>query len=91
MVFYPGTELNNDPTNSWGPNPLAVVAMLQTVGFKRIEIIDKTTLMRRVFTGLENRFIPPTRSRLAESEHRPATMRLRDVVRQGRMVLHAWR
>jgi tRNA (mo5U34)-methyltransferase len=28
MAFYAGTELNRDPTNWWGPNPAAVVAML---------------------------------------------------------------
>lgn len=37
MVFYPGTELNDDPTNWWGPNPPAVEAMLRTVGFTWIE------------------------------------------------------
>jgi tRNA (mo5U34)-methyltransferase len=37
MVFYPGTELNNDPTNWWGPNPPAVEAMLRDVGFQRTE------------------------------------------------------
>jgi tRNA (mo5U34)-methyltransferase len=33
MAFYAGTELNRDPTNWWGPNPAAVVAMLEAVGF----------------------------------------------------------
>lgn len=37
MLFYPGSELNNDPTNWWGPNPPAVEAMLRDVGFKRTE------------------------------------------------------
>jgi tRNA (mo5U34)-methyltransferase len=37
MAFYPGRELNGDPTNWWGPNPPAVVGMLQTVGFTRVE------------------------------------------------------
>jgi tRNA (mo5U34)-methyltransferase len=36
-AFYPGTELNNDPTNWWGPNPAAVIGMLKTVGFTRAE------------------------------------------------------
>jgi tRNA (mo5U34)-methyltransferase len=36
MVFYPGASLNNDPTNFWGPNPLAVQAMLEEVGFRRV-------------------------------------------------------
>lgn len=37
MLFYPGSELNNDPTNWWGPNPPAVEAMLRDVGFQRTE------------------------------------------------------
>jgi tRNA (mo5U34)-methyltransferase len=37
MVFYPGTELGNDPTNWWGPNRQCVEALLKLVGFRRIE------------------------------------------------------
>jgi tRNA (mo5U34)-methyltransferase len=40
MVFYPGTELNNDTTNWWGPNPAAVISMLEVVGFKEVKIIS---------------------------------------------------
>ena len=38
-VFYPGTELNDDPTNWWGPNPAAVLGLLQTAGFARSEMV----------------------------------------------------
>jgi tRNA (mo5U34)-methyltransferase len=38
-AFYPGTELNNDPTNWWGPNPAAVIGMLKTAGFSRAETV----------------------------------------------------
>lgn len=37
MLFYPGTELNNDPTNWWGANPVAIEAMLRDVGFRTID------------------------------------------------------
>jgi len=37
MLFYPGTELNDDPTNWWGPNPPVVEAMLRDVGFRQID------------------------------------------------------
>jgi len=37
MVFYPGKELADDPTNWWGPNPACVIAMLRDVGFARVE------------------------------------------------------
>jgi tRNA (mo5U34)-methyltransferase len=38
-AFYPGRELNGDPTNWWGPNEAAVCGMLQSVGFTRVEVI----------------------------------------------------
>lgn len=37
MVFYPGAELGDDPSNWWGPNPACVSAMLRDAGFQRIE------------------------------------------------------
>lgn len=37
-IFYPERELNNDPSNWWGPNPTAVVAMCKTVGFVDVTI-----------------------------------------------------
>jgi tRNA (mo5U34)-methyltransferase len=55
MLFYPGTELNNDPTNWWGPNPPAVEAMLRDVGFRR-----------------------------TERKHP-------ELIRQGRLIIHAWK
>jgi len=39
-AFYPAKELNSDPTNWWGPNPAALVAMLRVVGFDQVEIVD---------------------------------------------------
>jgi tRNA (mo5U34)-methyltransferase len=36
IAFYPGRELNDDPTNWWGPNPEAVSAMLRVVGFQDV-------------------------------------------------------
>jgi tRNA (mo5U34)-methyltransferase len=39
MAFYEKDEMGNDPTNWCGPNPAAVVAMLRTVGFRRIEVV----------------------------------------------------
>jgi tRNA (mo5U34)-methyltransferase len=37
MAFYPGTELNNDPTNWCGPNPAMVHALLRVAGFRRVK------------------------------------------------------
>lgn len=39
-VFYPGCEMNNDGSNYWGFNPSCIEAMLRTVGFKNIEMVD---------------------------------------------------
>jgi tRNA (mo5U34)-methyltransferase len=38
MAFYPGTELNGDDTNWCGPNPEMVMGMLNTVGFRKVQI-----------------------------------------------------
>jgi len=38
MAFYPGRELNNDPTNWWGPNERCVTELLLGQGFTDIEI-----------------------------------------------------
>jgi tRNA (mo5U34)-methyltransferase len=41
LAFYQGTDLNNDPTNWFGPNPAAVVAMLHSAGFADVKIISR--------------------------------------------------
>ncbi len=33
MLFYPGSELNGEPTNWWGPNKRCVDAMMEHLGF----------------------------------------------------------
>jgi tRNA (mo5U34)-methyltransferase len=38
MAFYPGRELNNDPTNWWGPNEHCMRALLLGHGFIDIEM-----------------------------------------------------
>jgi tRNA (mo5U34)-methyltransferase len=40
MVFYPGTTLNGDASNHWGPNRQCVVDMLHEVGFRRVELVS---------------------------------------------------
>jgi tRNA (mo5U34)-methyltransferase len=37
MAFYPGSELNNDPSNWWGPNELCMIDLLTGCGFNEIE------------------------------------------------------
>jgi tRNA (mo5U34)-methyltransferase len=38
-AFYPDRELNDDPTNWWGPNVPAVEGMLRSVGFSSVECV----------------------------------------------------
>ena len=39
VAFYPGRELNGDPTNWWGPNVPAVEGMLKTSGFSEVRTV----------------------------------------------------
>jgi tRNA (mo5U34)-methyltransferase len=41
VAFYPGREYGDDPTNWWGPNPAAVLAMLRSVGFRRTVVFSR--------------------------------------------------
>jgi tRNA (mo5U34)-methyltransferase len=75
MVLYPGSEMNHDPSNWWGPNPAAVQAMLNNVGFSRVVKYGEYPPRRRV--GLRKMikgFLP--------------YFRTQDVTRA---VFHAWR
>ena len=36
-AFYPGREKNNDPTNWWGLNPLAIEGMMRGRGYAHVE------------------------------------------------------
>lgn len=47
MVFYPGAELNNDPTNWWGPNPHLVYGLMIHCGFPRIFFRDHSVHGKR--------------------------------------------
>jgi tRNA (mo5U34)-methyltransferase len=37
MVMYPGRELDDDPTNWWGPNNSCVRELLKTMGFAQVD------------------------------------------------------
>jgi len=76
MAFYPGRELNNDPTNWWAPNIPAVHGMLNSVGFDRV----------RTVTDPPGRFYRAAR---AASHHLRGKNRLVPAYRQDRAVFHA--
>jgi tRNA (mo5U34)-methyltransferase len=40
LAYYPGSTLNGDATNFFGPNEAAVYGMCQDVGFSRVETVQ---------------------------------------------------
>jgi tRNA (mo5U34)-methyltransferase len=84
LAFYPDRELNNDPTNWFGPNPAAVEGMLRTVGFRKIVAYSQ---------------VPPRTNALQPQDalvmvagypHVPPQPDA-EAAAQGRMVFHAWK
>ncbi len=78
MAFYPGSELTNDPTNWWGPNPAAVEAMLKSAGFRQVSRFGP-------FCSGPHTLAAAVKRKL--SDHDSFFARLQ----QNRMVFHAWR
>jgi tRNA (mo5U34)-methyltransferase len=75
-AFYPGTELNDDPTNWWAPNVPALAGMLRASGFR-----DVTVAWRR---SLPLRF-----AKWGAHLVRPPRLSLRQALTTDRFVLHA--
>ena len=73
MIMYPGSELSNDPTNWWGPNPACMVALLKECGFAKVDAAwsmehrsvyhDWRTDAPRRSRNLDERVIGPTETR----------------------------
>lgn len=78
VAFYPGRELNDDPTNWWGPNAEAMLGMLETVGFQKARLV----------TRLPNAWYRAAR---AVSHAISGKNRLIPAYRQDRAVFHATR
>lgn len=51
LAFYPGDECAGDPTNWFGPNRAAVEAMLKVVGFRKVELVSSTPVVRKPGEG----------------------------------------
>jgi len=77
-AFYPGRELNDDPTNWWGPNQAAVQGMLRSVGFDRVELV---TPIRSA----------PYRAARAVYHQLKGKNSLASAFRQDRAVFHAYK
>ena len=78
MAFYPARELNNDPTNWWGPNIPAMRGMLESVGFDRVDTVTPTR-------G------PMYRAARAAYHRLRGKNRFRPAFRQDRAVFHAYK
>jgi tRNA (mo5U34)-methyltransferase len=78
VAFYPNRELNNDPTNWWGPNVPAVEGMLKAVGFRRVETITRLPSL-------------PYRAVRAVAHQLRRKNSLRAAFRQDRAAFHAWK
>jgi tRNA (mo5U34)-methyltransferase len=76
--FFPGTELNDDPTNWWAPNVPAMIGMLRAVGFHSVEVAWQRRLPLRVAKWAKHLRTPPRQS-------------LRQTITTDRFVFHARR
>jgi tRNA (mo5U34)-methyltransferase len=74
--FYPGSELNDDPTNWWAPNVPAVTGMLRAAGFSGVSVAWKRSLPMRAAKWA---------SRLVRSPR----LSLREALTTDRFVFHA--
>lgn len=55
-AFYPGDELNADPSNWWGVNRAGLIAMMKAVDFREVEIVFCPTPARRLARAARDRF-----------------------------------
>jgi tRNA (mo5U34)-methyltransferase len=78
VAFYPERELNNDPTNWWGPNIAAVEGMLRAVGFQRVNVVTPPASAAY-------------RAARAMAHWMQRKNKLAPAFRQDRAVFHAWK
>ncbi len=78
MAFYPGRELNNDPTNWWGPNEHCVKELLLGQGFTEIEMTPHPA-------GTERAIFHAWRSTDARTKALPKEHRLRSLAETRRL------
>ena len=75
IAFYPGRELNDDPTNWCAPNLSALKSMLRSCGFREIRVVHKTSILSQIRTAIQW----ATKKGVS-----PLT-----TIQQGRVVVHA--
>jgi tRNA (mo5U34)-methyltransferase len=103
MAYYPGQELDNDPTNWWGPNEHCMTALLLGHGFTDIEISPhpaghsraifhawRSTEVRVRALADENRLKPLAEAKRQEyTKRHPVLGRIRAVLSPNRRIF--WR
>ena len=70
--------MNDDPSNWWGPNELALRGMLKDVGFSRVDVVHKRSPAARFARAFQLKL----RGRAAS---------MRAVLAQDRIVIHAFK
>lgn len=55
MAYYPGDEVDGDPSNWWGPNVPLLAALLRGHGFARVDVVHRDPLPRRLARTLRRR------------------------------------
>lgn len=55
MAFYPGAEVDGDPSNWWGPNVPLLAALLRGHGFEGVDVVARDPLPRRMARALRRR------------------------------------
>lgn len=84
-AFYERDELNNDPTNWWGPNLKCLTQMVRSAGFPSVEIKQPEKEEKRVKLLGESR-----RAKLREAR-RFFLGRAKDRPGSARAVVHGWK
>lgn len=54
-AFYPGVELRGDASNWWGFNTEGVRALLRSLGFRSVKVVDRYSLLRRIGIAARDR------------------------------------
>ncbi len=83
--FFPGKELNNDPSNWWAPNAKALESMCKAVGFRKV-----TLFAEQSFLGKSKGIYKSFRSFIGSCFRDFRGGRFRIPVRRYRAFVHAW-
>ena len=77
LSLYPSKELNDDPTNFFGPNAAAVISLLKMKEIKKVKIVGTEPFWTRLKRSI----------RLALHRKAPFSA----TIQQARMTFHAWK